>query len=74
MANPFSGLQNKLSTLRHRPWQKDISILVLALLLVAVSGYAFREPLSAAFARARAGAAGGETVSVFDVVVDRENR
>lgn len=75
MANPFASLRDKLAALRHRPWQgKDIAILVLTLLLLAVSGYAFREPLSAAFARARAGAAGGETVSVFNVVVDTENR
>ena len=53
--------------------REDIALLVLSLLLVAVSGYAFREPLSAALAKVRAGA-GGETVSVFDVAVDRENR
>ena len=39
-----------------------------------MSAYAFREPISNAFARFRADAQGRETVSVFDVVVDRENR
>lgn len=78
MPNPFAALWDKLAlrlrALRSRSWQgKDIALLVLSLLLVAVSGYAFREPLSAAFAKVRAGA-GGETVSVFDVAVDRENR
>lgn len=76
MANPFASLRDKLAprlrALRPRTG-KDIAILVLTLLLLAVSGYAFREPLSAAFARVRAGAE-GETVSVFDVVVDRENQ
>jgi uncharacterized protein YfaS (alpha-2-macroglobulin family) len=78
MANPFASLRDKLAlrlrALRQRHWQgKDIALLVLSLLLVAVSGYAFREPLSAAFARVRAGAS-GQTVSVFDVVVDRKDR
>ncbi len=78
MANPFASLRDKIAprlrALRQRPWHwKDVALLVLALLLLAVSGYAFREPLSAALARARAGAS-GETVSVFDVVVDRQNR
>ncbi|HYU35732.1 MAG TPA: alpha-2-macroglobulin [Thermoanaerobaculia bacterium] len=78
MANPFASLRDKIAprlrALRQRPWQgKDVALIVLTLLLVAVSGYAFREPLAAAFARVRAGA-GGETVSVFDVVVDRKDR
>jgi|SRR5215213_4241776 len=76
MPNPFASLREKLAprlrALRPRSG-KDISLLVVSLLLGAVSGYAFREPLSAAFARVRAGA-GGETVSGFDVAVDRENR
>jgi uncharacterized protein YfaS (alpha-2-macroglobulin family) len=65
-------LAPRLRALRPRSG-KDIAILILALLLLSVSAYAFREPLSAAFARVRAGA-GGETVTVFDVAVDRENR
>jgi antitoxin HigA-1 len=39
-----------------------------------MSAYAFRAPISEAFARFRAGAQGGETVSVFGVVVDRKGR
>jgi hypothetical protein len=38
-----------------------------------MSGYAFRGSLSKALARFRAGAS-GETVSAFNVVVDREGR
>jgi uncharacterized protein YfaS (alpha-2-macroglobulin family) len=58
-----------------RKWQgKDIALFVMGLLLVAVSGYAFREPLAAAMAKLKAGAKGGQTVRVFDVQLDRENR
>jgi hypothetical protein len=39
-----------------------------------MSAFAFREPISEAFARMRAGAQGAETVSIFDVVVDRQGR
>jgi hypothetical protein len=53
---------------------KDVIIGVLALLFLSMSAYAFREPLSNTWARLQAGAQGGETVAVFDVVVDRENR
>jgi uncharacterized protein YfaS (alpha-2-macroglobulin family) len=70
--NPFARFRDAL---RARPWDgKDIALLVMALLLVTVSAYAFREPLTAALAKVRAGAGGGQTVTVFDVVVDRENR
>ncbi|HSN85119.1 MAG TPA: hypothetical protein VL025_00110, partial [Thermoanaerobaculia bacterium] len=70
--NPFARLRDAL---RARPWHwKDIALLVMALLLVTVSAYAFREPLTAALAKVRAGAGGGQAVTVFDVVVDRENR
>jgi alpha-2-macroglobulin len=58
---------------RKWPW-KDIALILLALSFVSMSAYAFRAPISEAFARFRAGAQGGETVSVFDVVVDREGR
>jgi uncharacterized protein YfaS (alpha-2-macroglobulin family) len=79
MANPFSKLRDKvpprLLTPFRRKWQgKDVAIAVLALLLTSVSAYAFKEPLAAAVARFQAGAQGGETVSVFDVVLDRQNR
>jgi uncharacterized protein YfaS (alpha-2-macroglobulin family) len=79
MPSPFAVLRDRtasaLRALRHRPWQgKDVALLILSLLLLSVSAYAFREPLSAALAKVRAGASGGETVSVFDVVVDRQNR
>ena len=62
-----------LSSVRRLHW-KDVLIGVLALLFVSMSGYAFRGPLGKALARFRAGASGGETVSVFNVVVDRDNR
>ncbi len=52
--------------------KKDAVLLLLGLLLVSVSGYAFKGPLSMAFAKLKAGDA--EAVSVFDVVVDRQNR
>ena len=76
MANPFASFRDKIAprlrALRQRPWHwKDIALIVLTLLLVAVSGYAFRDPLSAALAKVRAG---GETVSVFDVVIDHTQR
>ena len=58
----------------QRKWHwKDVAIGVLGLLVFSLAGYAFRSPISEAFARVRAGAT-GETVSVFDVVVDRQNR
>jgi hypothetical protein len=47
---------------------------VLGLSFVAMSGYAFRTPLLAAVDKFKAGAKGGEMVSVFDVVVDQANR
>jgi len=59
----------------RRHWSgKDIAILALALSFVSMSAFAFRAPISEAFAKMRAGAQGGETVSVFDVVVDRQGR
>lgn len=61
------------ASLRRMHW-KDAVIGVLALLFLSMSAYAFREPLSNSWAKLRAGARGGETVGVFDVVVDRENR
>ncbi len=68
-------LPPRLRTLFARRWGgKDIAILVMALLLVSVSGFAFRGPMASALAQFRAGAQGAETVAVFDVVVDRENR
>ncbi len=62
-----------IAALRRLHW-KDVLIGVLALLFLSMSGYAFRGPLSKTLARFRAGAAGGETVAVFNVVVDREGR
>ena len=59
----------------RRKWSgKDIAILALALSFVSMSAFAFRAPISEALAKMRAGAQGGETVSVFDVVVDRQGR
>jgi|SRR6185436_5252648 len=77
MPNPFATLRDKIAprlrALRQCLWHwKDVALLVLAFLLLAVSGYAFREPLSAALARVRAGAT-GET-SPCSMVVDRQNR
>ena len=79
MPNPFSWLRGKLGprirSAVQRKWHwKDVALLVMGLLLVSVAGYAFREPIAAAMARFQAEAQGGETVSVFDVVLDRENR
>jgi uncharacterized protein YfaS (alpha-2-macroglobulin family) len=66
---------SRLTALFRRKWQgKDVAIAVLGLLFVSMSAYAFREPIGHALAKLRAGAQGGETVSVFDVVVDRANR
>jgi hypothetical protein len=62
-----------IASLRRLHW-KDVLIGVLALLFLSMSAFAFRAPLSKAMARFRAGAQGGETVSVFNVVVDREGR
>jgi uncharacterized protein YfaS (alpha-2-macroglobulin family) len=62
-----------IAALRRLHW-KDATIGVLALLFLSMSGYAFRGPLSKALAKFQAGAKGGETVSVFDVVVDRQGR
>ncbi len=78
MSEPLPPTWEKLpsrlaAALRRLHW-KDVLIGVLALLFVSMSAYAFRGPLSKAMARFRAGAQGGETVSVFDVVVDRQNR
>lgn len=69
MPSPLSNLREKLSA---RSWHwKDAALAVLAILLLAVSAYAFREPLGSAF--------GGladerEAVKVFDVVLDRQGR
>ena len=51
---------------------KDIAILALVLSFFGMSAYAFRDPLASIAARLSAGS--GETVSVFDVVVDRQGR
>jgi hypothetical protein len=66
---------SRIRGLFSRSWSgKDIALIVLGLSFVAMSGYAFRAPILAAVDRFKAGAKGGETVSVFDVVVDRTNR
>ena len=68
-------LAPRVRSVFRRKWHwKDVALLVMALLLVSVAGYAFREPIAAAMARFQAKAQGGETVSVFNVVLDRENR
>jgi hypothetical protein len=65
----------RIAALFRRKWSwKDVALILLALSFVSMSAYAFRAPIAEAFARFRAGAQGGETVSVFDVVVDREGR
>jgi uncharacterized protein YfaS (alpha-2-macroglobulin family) len=79
MPRPFAKLREKIppriAALFRRKWSwKDIALILLALSFVSMSAYAFREPISKALAKLRAGAQGGETVSVFDVVVDRQNR
>jgi uncharacterized protein YfaS (alpha-2-macroglobulin family) len=67
-------IPSRLRALFARRWQaKDVALVVLALSLVSVSAYAFKGPITAALAKLRAGS-DAETVSVFDVVVDRENR
>jgi hypothetical protein len=68
------NLPSRTIAARRRLHWKDVLIGVLALLFLSMSGYAFRGPLSKALAHFRAGASGGETVSVFNVVVDREGR
>src|SRR6185295_6747660 len=66
---------SRISAFFRRKWSwKDIALIVLGLSFVSMAGYAFRGPISEALARFRAGAQRGETVSVFDVIVDRENR
>jgi uncharacterized protein YfaS (alpha-2-macroglobulin family) len=65
----------RIAALFRRRWAwKDVALILLALSLVSMSAYAFREPIAKTFAKLRAGAKGAETVSVFDVVVDRQNR
>ncbi|HEY2292848.1 MAG TPA: alpha-2-macroglobulin [Thermoanaerobaculia bacterium] len=76
MSEPVPPTREKLpsrliASLRRLHW-KDVLIGILALLFLSMSGYAFRAPLAKALARLRAGS--GETVSVFNVVVDRESR
>jgi uncharacterized protein YfaS (alpha-2-macroglobulin family) len=56
----------------HRFHFKDVLLAVFVLFSMAMSAYAFREPLAAFAARLRAQR--GETVSVFNVIVDRERR
>jgi hypothetical protein len=73
-SEPRDQSPSRVPSFLRRKWQwKDVVIGVLALLVFSLSAYAFRAPLSEAFARMRAGSE-AETVSVFDVVVDRENR
>src|SRR3954451_14684411 len=77
MSEPLPPSRDKLpsrlmASLRRLHW-KDVLIGILALLFLSMSAYAFRAPLAKALARLRAGS-GGETVSVFNVVVDREGR
>ena len=78
MSEPVPPTREKLpsrllTSVRRLHW-KDVLIGVLALLFLSMSGFAFRGPLSKALARFKAGASGGETVAVFNVVVDREGR
>ncbi|MFL6232187.1 MAG: hypothetical protein ACJ76N_03560, partial [Thermoanaerobaculia bacterium] len=78
MSEPLPPTRDKLpsrlmASVRRLHW-KDVLMGVLALLFLSMSAFAFRAPLAKDLARFRAGAAGGETVSVFNVVVDRESR
>jgi uncharacterized protein YfaS (alpha-2-macroglobulin family) len=78
MSDPSMPTRGKLpsrliASVRRLHW-KDVVIGVLALLFLSMSGFAFRGPLAKALARFRAGAAGGETVAVFNVAVDRAGR
>ena len=77
MSTPLPPTREKLpsrliASVRRLHW-KDVLIGVLALLFVSMSAFAFRAPLAKALARLRAGS-GGETVSVFNVVVDHDSR
>ncbi|HEX4960239.1 MAG TPA: alpha-2-macroglobulin [Thermoanaerobaculia bacterium] len=79
MSEPSSAPRDKrpsrFASFFRRKWQgKDVAIAVLGLLFVSMSAYAFRGPLAHALAKLKAGAKGGETVGVFEVIVDRENR
>ncbi len=67
----LSELRDKLPA---RPQWKDILLITLGISLVGMSAYAFKDQIARATARLHAGATGGETVSVFDVLVDRDNR
>jgi uncharacterized protein YfaS (alpha-2-macroglobulin family) len=67
---PSQG-RGRLAFLR-RLHVKDLLLAVFVLLFMAMSAYAFRDPISALAARLRAKR--GETVSVFNVIVDRERR
>ena len=71
-SSPSGDKSMQAHCVRSPPWQwKDVVIAVLALLLLSMSAYAFRIP----WHRWRAPApGGGEEVSVFDVVVDRDGR
>ena len=71
MSLPLSQLREKLPA---RPRWKDILLIALGISLVGMSAYAFREQISRMSAKLQAGATGGETVSVFDVLVDRDGR
>lgn len=74
MSDPSPRLRDRVPPrfrgwLSRRHW-KDAVIAVLILLLATVSAFAFRDRLAGVFERPAA----GEEVSVFDVVLDRENR
>src|SRR5919106_5864400 len=72
---PVPPRPSLFARLSARKWHwKDIALFAMGLLLLAVSGYAFRGPLAAAFAKLKAGAKGGQTVSVYSVHLDTENR
>jgi hypothetical protein len=74
---PREGFSSRLrAALRRRHW-KDAVIAVLALLLVSMSAYAFRERIAAAapwLGKLGIGGPDGEPVAVFDVVLDRAGR
>jgi uncharacterized protein YfaS (alpha-2-macroglobulin family) len=72
---PVPSRPSRFARLFARKWHwKDVTLFAMGLLLLAVSGYAFRGPLAAAFAKLKAGAKGGQTVSVYSVHLDNKDR
>ena len=78
MSDPSSPSRGKIpsriaAALRRLHW-KDVLIGVLALLFLSMSGYRVPGAAVQGDGPVQGGGSGGETVSVFNVVVDREGR